>query len=139
NGTVITNFPGLSTDFHTVRLEFDPPKMNFHIFLDGSDAGIMPYVKKAMNDDRYATIASWGAESEFKYVRVGLPIAIQLKFLPSVLENGQITLNWAGNGLLEWAPTISGPWTAITPAPPTPYSEPIAAAANRFYRLKANP
>jgi hypothetical protein len=58
-----------------------------------------------------------------------------LKFLPSVVSSGQITLSWTGSGRLQWAPTVQGPWTFITPAPAPPYSE--ALVSNRFYRLLA--
>lgn len=58
-----------------------------------------------------------------------------LAFLPTVRTNGNVVLNWTGTGQLEWAPTILGPWTPITPAPTAPYSEPIIPTENRFYRL----
>ena len=59
-----------------------------------------------------------------------------LKFLPSVVSGSQITLSWTGSGRLQWAPTIQGPWTFITPAPASPYSE-ARTPGNRFYRLLA--
>ena len=57
-------------------------------------------------------------------------------FLPAVVSNGQVTLNWTGTGNLQWAPSVSGPWTAYTPAPAKPYSEAIVLGQNRFYRLQ---
>jgi hypothetical protein len=57
-------------------------------------------------------------------------------FLPPTASGGKITLSWTGSGNLEWAPAILGPWTPITPAPTSPYSENIQAGQNRFYRLK---
>jgi hypothetical protein len=59
-----------------------------------------------------------------------------LKFLSAVVSSGQITLSWTGSGQLQWAPTIQGPWTSITPAPASPYSEALVPG-NRFYRLLA--
>jgi hypothetical protein len=59
-----------------------------------------------------------------------------LAFLPAVVSNGQVTLNWTGTGNLQWAPSVSGPWTAYTPAPAKPYSEAIVLGQNRFYRLQ---
>jgi hypothetical protein len=58
-----------------------------------------------------------------------------LKFLPPVISSGQITLNWTGSGRLQWAPTLEGPWTFITPAPASGYSQPLGV--NQFYRLLA--
>jgi hypothetical protein len=60
---------------------------------------------------------------------------VQLKFLPPSLSGGQVTLDWTGVGQLEWAPTVLGPWTPITPTPIPPYSEDIVATEPRFYRL----
>ena len=58
------------------------------------------------------------------------------EFLPSVVNNGQLTLSWTGSGNLEWAPAVTGPWAAITPSPATPYSENLSVADRRFYRLR---
>ena len=35
------------------------------------------------------------------------------------MNNGQLTLSWTGSGDLEWAPEVTGPWTAVTPIPTT--------------------
>jgi hypothetical protein len=58
------------------------------------------------------------------------------QFLPAAVSGGTITLNWIGGGQLEWSPTITGPWTPISPAPSSGYSEAVVAGQNRFYRLK---
>ena len=58
------------------------------------------------------------------------------EFQPIVVNNGQLTLSWTGIGNLEWAPSLSGPWTTIAPAPGTPYSEDLSVADLRFYRLR---
>lgn len=59
------------------------------------------------------------------------------KFLTSTVSNGRVTLTWSGAGALESAPAVTGPWTAITPAPASPFTENVVAApGNRFYRLK---
>jgi hypothetical protein len=62
----------------------------------------------------------------------------ELAFLNPTIANGNITLNWTGTGILEWAPAILGPWTAVTPAPNPPYTEPIVPGDDRFYRLRRN-
>ena len=59
-----------------------------------------------------------------------------LAFLKPSVANGKLTLNWTGAGNLERASAVIGPWTPITPAPVSPYSENIVAAQNRFYRLR---
>jgi hypothetical protein len=71
---------------------------------------------------------------DYVQLNAGSPQAA-LAFLPPVLSNGKITINWSGTGTLAWAPTVGGPWTPITPAPVSGYSEDILAGQNRFYRL----
>jgi hypothetical protein len=57
-------------------------------------------------------------------------------FSPVSIADGQLTITWTGNGVLEWAASVSGPWTAITPAPGSPYTEDVSVASQRFYRLR---
>ena len=74
------------------------------------------------------------------YVQIGpfedTPPALPPEFLQPVVGNGQLTLSWSGSGNLEWAPEVTGPWTAVTPIPTTPYSENFSVADQRFYRLR---
>ncbi len=59
-----------------------------------------------------------------------------LDLLPPQLVNGRIQLQWTGSGQLEHADTPGGPWTAILPAPQSPFSEDINPLKRRFYRLR---
>ena len=60
-----------------------------------------------------------------------------LKFLASIVRDGKLTLTWSGSGALEWAPAVTGPWTAVAPAPSSPYVEDLQVGQRgRFYRLK---
>jgi len=72
------------------------------------------------------------------YVKLDVPGAAEpLKFTGSSISNGKLTLTWTGTGNLEAAPAVTGPWTAVTPAPASPYAEDVQAAVpGRFYRLK---
>ena len=144
NGSVMTNFPGLSTAFHVVRLEYDPPKQTVHLFLDGSDAGTLTYVKKAANDDRYATVLSWGADAEFKYARMGVPFAQEPPRLAVKLAGSQLSLAWptAATGFaLESSPSLSpATWSAVTELPGAQGDQNVVTLAvgnnARFFRLK---
>jgi hypothetical protein len=69
------------------------------------------------------------------YVQLNNPSEAPLAFLAPVLKAGKLTLTWTGTGKLESAPSVSGPWTPVTPAPASGYIEDLAAAGNRFYRL----
>jgi hypothetical protein len=70
------------------------------------------------------------------YVTINTPSATPLRFLSPTLAAGRINLSWTGTGTLEWAPAVTGPWTAVAPTPSSPYSEATATAAVRFYRLR---
>ena len=69
------------------------------------------------------------------YVQVNTA-TVPLRLLPPVLETNHVILNWTGTGNLESAPSVTGPWTPVTPAPTPPYAEPVAPGESRFYRLK---
>ena len=61
-----------------------------------------------------------------------------MEFLDVSVSDGEITLTWSGEGVLEWAPDVEGPWNPVEPAPSsTTYTEDIIASENRFYRLSS--
>ncbi len=64
------------------------------------------------------------------------PYVAPLQFQPVQLSEGKVLLDWTGEGQLEWAPSITGPWTAVEPAPVPPYQEELVPGGSRFYRLK---
>lgn len=64
------------------------------------------------------------------------PYVVPLQFLPTTIENGQIRLEWTGDGQLLRATSVGGPWTPVLPSPASPYSEALAPGENRFYRLQ---
>lgn len=73
------------------------------------------------------------------YVTIETPPATPLQFLPPTLANGGIGLDWVGVGVLESAPTVLGPWTPVTPAANPPFTTPVIAGQNRFFRLVKQP
>jgi hypothetical protein len=74
------------------------------------------------------------------YVHIGTPVVpvddTPLEFQPVELSNGQLKITWTGTGNLEWAPSVQGPWTSVTPAPTSPHAIDISVAGQRFYRLQ---
>jgi hypothetical protein len=54
--------------------------------------------------------------------------------LSTYLAGENLVLSWSGNGLLETAVTLTGPWQAL-PAATSPYTVPTDAA-HRFFRLR---
>jgi len=58
-----------------------------------------------------------------------------LRFLPPVLINNELILNWIGEGQLQSAPAVTGIYTNIIPAPTSPYTNAIVPGANQFFRL----
>jgi hypothetical protein len=57
-------------------------------------------------------------------------------FAAPTIDGTRIQLNWTGQGQLEWAPALSGPWSQVSPAPASGYTEDIVTGQSRFYRLK---
>lgn len=53
-----------------------------------------------------------------------------------VIVDGNIRLDWTGEGQLEWSASPEGPWNAVTPAPSPPWTEPLETGARRFYRIR---
>ncbi len=87
-----------------------------------------------------------GRALTLNYTKVGGPYSIDLmaawivvgplgRFLSSSASHGQVVLNWTGPGMLESAPTVSGPWTPVVPIPASPYSAPVLPGQDRFFRL----
>lgn len=64
------------------------------------------------------------------------PYVPPLQFLAPVIVNGKIKLEWTGTGALLRAPAVNGPWTAVDPAPSSPYEDNLVPGENRFYRLQ---
>lgn len=66
-----------------------------------------------------------------------VPVQVELKFNKAKLVGGQIQIEWTGDGVLEWASTPGGNWTAVTPAPTGhSHSEAVGSGQARFFRLK---
>lgn len=64
------------------------------------------------------------------------PYTAPLQFLPAVVTDGKIKLEWTGTGQLQQASSINGSWAPVTPAPTSPYEATLAPNENRFYRLQ---
>lgn len=62
---------------------------------------------------------------------------VPLRFTSSTISGGKLTLIWTGTGNLEWAPSVTGSWTQVTPTPTSPYTEDaLLGQTGRFYRLR---
>ena len=140
---IITNYTGLSSDFHTVRWEVDPTNKQFKAFIDGSDAGTLAYTRSNASDDRYATILGWNAEAEFDYVQIGVPIAPPAPQLNISKTGNSLTISWpaTATGFIldtttslssaSWSkagdPTVQGDLNVFTTT---------TSGTTRFYRLR---
>jgi hypothetical protein len=71
------------------------------------------------------------------YIQLNGASESELEFTSISASNGRITVAWEGAGVLESASSVLGPWTAITPAPTSPYSADIVPNQNLFYRLRS--
>jgi hypothetical protein len=75
--------------------------------------------------------------NHFTYLGM-MKLVVEPVFLPPVVAGGQITLEWIGDGQLEWSVSLLGPWIPIIPAPASPYSEAFDLGTIRFFRLNAS-
>jgi hypothetical protein len=57
-------------------------------------------------------------------------------FLPPILDNNQLILDWTGAAQLQSAPTAMGVYTNIIPVPTAPYTNPIVPGQDQFFRLR---
>lgn len=65
------------------------------------------------------------------------PKVSEVRMLPPSATDGILTLDWSGEGSLEWAASPSGPWIPYNPAPTRPYQEDLPSAGSKFFRLRA--
>ena len=63
------------------------------------------------------------------------PAVVPPQFAAPSLSAGQITLEWTGGGVLESAPAVTGPWTAVDGNPTSPASIDLSPD-HRFFRIK---
>jgi hypothetical protein len=77
----------------------------------------------------------------YSCARSGAQIAAlgPLRFSSATRSASQFTLIWTGQGQLEFAPLLPGPWDLVIPAPAPPYTEDITLDQDRFFRLRAEP
>jgi hypothetical protein len=59
-----------------------------------------------------------------------------LRFVAPAVANKKLILNWTGLGQLQSAPTVTGVYTNIIPAPSPPYTNAIVPGRNQFFRLQ---
>jgi hypothetical protein len=74
------------------------------------------------------TTAGFSTNSPAANLTVG-----QLKFTTASLNAGQLMLQWSGNGVLEEATNIAGPW-ANSPSQVNPQS--VRVSGSKYYRLR---
>ncbi len=58
--------------------------------------------------------------------------------LTTFLKDGRLVVSWAGEGVLQSAESVTGPWRDVEPQPKSPFSAPITSPA-KFYRLRQGP
>ncbi len=84
-----------------------------------------------------APAASNNNGSHFTYLgvlRVQLVVPAPV-LLPPAIADGKIVLNWTGDGHLESAPAVTGPWLPVNGGTSAPYADPLQPGENRFYRV----
>jgi hypothetical protein len=105
------------------------------LLIDGSTPAPERRVHIFLQDNTFASLTPDGLKLFDAAVNwaVGGGTAPPARFDSATLENGAITITWSGEGTLEEAPTVRGPWSAL-PNAASPYSVPAVNQA-KFFRL----
>jgi hypothetical protein len=80
-----------------------------------------------------STFASLNADG-LKLFDAAVGWAVPARFLPPVLQRGQLKLEWVGVGTLQTATNVLGPWSDVSGAV-SPYLNPTTNSA-QFFRVK---
>jgi hypothetical protein len=143
DGALIATYPGLSPDFHVIRVEVDTTNQQFTTFIDATNMGTTSYTRyKTGNTAPYATILGWAYAAQWDYVRIGLPVAPPPPTLQITRTGSSLAISWpaaaAGYALqmttslspASWSkagdPTVQGAMNVFTTT---------IGPANHFYRL----
>jgi hypothetical protein len=60
----------------------------------------------------------------------------EVTMLPPVIQGGNLIISWTGTGTLETSTELNSGWTAVTPAPTSPYSIPAPTSGRKFFRVR---
>jgi hypothetical protein len=84
-----------------------------------------------------APAASNNNANHFTYLGVlkVQPAVVPPQITSANVSGGQITLEWTGGGVLESAPSVTGPWTAVEGNPSSPATLAVSPD-NSFFRIK---
>jgi hypothetical protein len=142
---LLTNYTGLSADFHVIRVAVDTANTQFTTFIDSTNMGTVTYfrVPTASDVDAYATILGWAATAQFDYIRIGTPIAPPPPQLNISRTGNNVAISWPTNATGFTLQTTA----SLAPASWSNAGNPVvqgnqnvftttATNAARFYRLK---
>jgi len=74
-------------------------------------------------------------DADYDQVRLFAQVLYTSPILSVSLSGGTVKVSWTGTGTLMQAPALSGPWTP-TGATTSPYTAPVSASQQMYYRLK---
>ncbi|MCL5096739.1 MAG: cadherin-like domain-containing protein [Candidatus Omnitrophica bacterium] len=107
---------------------------------EGTNTPAGNYVKFSGLTGSSFTLLSYGTSGDLNRASVqGLQIAAGQSIQPGPVEiqlhGAEVILSWPGNGLLQSAPTVTGPWTDVTGATSPLTVTPVEN--QRFYRVRS--
>jgi hypothetical protein len=143
DNTFVATYPGLSDDFHVIRLEFDTTNTAFTTFIDSTNMGTTSYTRNMTgNTAPYATILGWAYFAQWDYIRIGVPLPPGPPTLQITRTGSSLAISWpaAATGYTlqtttslspaSWSkagdPTVQGAMNVFTTT---------IGPANHFYRL----
>ena len=142
---LLTNYTGLSADFHVIRLVFDTANTQLTVYLDSTNMGTLTYfrVPTSSDVDAYATILGWAATAQWDYIRIGTPLAPPPPQLNISRIGKSVAISWPTNatGFTLQSTASLAPASWSTAGVPVVQGEQyvfttVATNAAQFYRLK---
>jgi len=147
DGNLVASYPGLSGDFHDIRVDVvDMSNQLYVVSIDSTNMGTNTYTRNTGggqgNSGRFASILGWGYTAQWKSVKIGVPSTPP----PPTLQIARV----GANLVISWPATATG-YTLQTTASLSPSSwskagDPVLqnsqyvfatpnTGATRFYRL----
>ena len=95
DNNLIATYPGLSDDFHVIRLEFDTANTQFATFINTTNLGTQTYTRNMNgNTGPSATILGWAYSAQWDYIRIGVPLPPGPPTLQITRTGNSLSLSW---------------------------------------------
>lgn len=143
---VVATYPGLSADFHDIRLDVDTTNQLFTVSIDSTNMATNSYTRNmgggSGNSGPWALILGWSYTAEWKSIKIGVPAAPASPRLQITRTGNDLAISWpaAATGYTLQTTTSLSPTGWSKAGDPTVQNgqnvfTTTSSGATRFYRL----